>query len=224
MRNEPSARWIHRQIINHAAHEKNETQKSVKLWGWIFHQLSIRCCFILLAIYTPKKCKVSRETDAKIFSRKKSDNTAELKRFGAFLEARHLDKREKTYQPFLYFYRLNGQCTITQTPATHTSPLPCKLTLPKLGKRHSVDVCKMLERESEEKCSVKMLTRRSEVFYIERQTAGDACVGAGTNNCAEFSAQFQRSQITVECILSREEERQGREVNKLAKQVIKWSK
>lgn len=25
-------------------------------------------------------------------------------------------KEKKNYQPFLYFYRLNGQCTMTQTP------------------------------------------------------------------------------------------------------------
>lgn len=49
-------------------------------------------------------------------------------------------------------------------------------------------------------------TRRGRrVFYIE-SNAPDKCVGAEMNDCADISAPFQRSQITVECILSGEEE------------------
>jgi hypothetical protein len=77
----------------------------------------------------------------------------------------------KTYQPFLYFYRLNGQCT-TQTP-THNSPL---LTFVRRlnWKKTSTAVCKMLESKLEEKfCDVKRASMKS---VLHKRQTQNVCV------------------------------------------------
>lgn len=114
----------------------------------------------------PEK-KLSRASRRKNLSRNslKSDNSARQ------------SAERATYQPFLYFYRLNGQCTITQTPsaardAHSRSVLASALAihLEELGKRHSTRPlrcsCKDARAKEEEKSCCAKHTRAAGALNV----------------------------------------------------------